>query len=365
MGDQQSLIAESTPADGSADRILTCDQAVFTSIRTPTGEGYRIIAASPGVRADEKVEITRRSPSHGSLVASDGGEAVGLGSYVLGSGRRCVTYSCNAGYEHTARGGQRVYTQMVLLDQAGYRRFDADPVSVHAALADVLRTREPLLKPVPRLEPIPLRLPEVESDNEEAAPLGPKLPVSAEWVWPLAAALLEGRNLILVGVDDPLPLLQWALLCIPRNSREHVDLSVGLQFSPARQMNVVLLPKEDEQLKRRIAGRGIELRNSNNTPPTLPTSLEPWFNLLQRWWQENRRDEIVELTSRQHPDAGRYDLAGIAADCEEQDRLAQAHHEQRKRAESPTSAPDRRANRSVPTTDQPISVPGTKEPPRR
>ena len=47
--------------------LLTCDQAIFTSIRTPMGEGYRVIAASRGVRPNEKQSITRNSPSHDSL----------------------------------------------------------------------------------------------------------------------------------------------------------------------------------------------------------------------------------------------------------------------------------------------------------
>ena len=52
---------------------LNCDQAIFTSIRTPMGEGYRIIAASRGVRPEEKQLITRRSPSHGALCEVTGG----------------------------------------------------------------------------------------------------------------------------------------------------------------------------------------------------------------------------------------------------------------------------------------------------
>ena len=46
---------------------LTCDQAIFTSIRGPMGEGYRIVAASRGLRPEEKQAITRLSPSHEAL----------------------------------------------------------------------------------------------------------------------------------------------------------------------------------------------------------------------------------------------------------------------------------------------------------
>ena len=53
---------------------LTCDQAIFTSVRTPMGEGYRIIAASRGLSSPEKQAITRMSPSHGALCVSPVGE---------------------------------------------------------------------------------------------------------------------------------------------------------------------------------------------------------------------------------------------------------------------------------------------------
>ena len=74
---------------------LSCDQAIFTSVRSPMGEGYRVIAASKGVKPKEKQEITRNSPSHDALCISleddrhDGPLAAAF--YPLETGRLAVS----------------------------------------------------------------------------------------------------------------------------------------------------------------------------------------------------------------------------------------------------------------------------------
>ena len=78
------------------NETIRCDQAVFTSIRSPMGQGYRVVAASGEIRPDEKAEITARSPSHASLCESDT-EPIGLSSYRLASGRRCVGHPLRGG----------------------------------------------------------------------------------------------------------------------------------------------------------------------------------------------------------------------------------------------------------------------------
>ena len=321
-GKEPQASACAAPLATSARNLRTCDQAIFTSIRTPTSEGYRIIAASPGVRAEERVEITRRSPSHGGLCASGADQAVGLSSYRLDSGRHCVAYCRHAGYEHTARGGQRVYTHMALLDEAGYGDFNADPVAVHAVLGQVVGRQEPLLKSPPRLDPRPLSVPPPARGCEQAVPPAPASSRSAEWIWAVAAALLEGRRLILVGAEEPFPLLQWAMLSIPRCVRANVDASVGLQFSPIRQMDLVLLPEKDEQLRHRIAGRGVELWHADAIPPPPAPRLAPWFELLQGWWAEGQYDRIVRLTSQLCTDAPATDPSQLAAMREDIDEQA-------------------------------------------
>ena len=109
--DHRSIVA----VVSSGETTVHADQVIFTSIRSPTGEGYRIGAASPGVRSDEKRMIMQRSPSHASL-CDESPTAVACSFYRLSTGRHCVASSRYAGVEHTGRGGQRVYTHLVLLD---------------------------------------------------------------------------------------------------------------------------------------------------------------------------------------------------------------------------------------------------------
>ena len=73
----------------AGDGVVQVERAVFTSMRSPMGEGYRIVAASNGICADERREILRCAPSHGSLCDSSPG-ATGLASFGLDNGRRCI-----------------------------------------------------------------------------------------------------------------------------------------------------------------------------------------------------------------------------------------------------------------------------------
>ena len=131
----------------------TCDQAIFTSIRTPMGEGYRIIAASLGIRSDEKQTITRHSPSHEGLCLGQTdttrsfGGAQGAAFYPLPSGRFCVALSCPAGAEHTGRGGQRVYTHNVVIRADDWSLLGYNPFNVLRAMAAAGLTTPQLTPP--------------------------------------------------------------------------------------------------------------------------------------------------------------------------------------------------------------------------
>ena len=105
--------------DGPAVR---CAQAIFTSLRGPTGSGYRLVATSGGLSRDERQQIATRSPSHDAL-CDPGPEATALSFYPLDSGRLCLAHSCYAGLEGSGRGGRRTYTRAVVIDAPGLARF--------------------------------------------------------------------------------------------------------------------------------------------------------------------------------------------------------------------------------------------------
>lgn len=302
----------------SGDCTVACDQVIFTSIRTPTGQGYRIVAASPGVRADEKAEITTRSPSHGSL-CENAPDPVGLLTYQLASGRRCVGYVCHAGVEHTGRGGQRVYTHMVLLDRAAYRRFDSNPVRLHASLGEIIRTGGPMLKPPPHLEPLNLSGPGTSTlVHQPPAPT----PEAIGWIGAIVAGGLLGKRTLLTGEKNPTAIVEWVLMSLPRALREELNASAEVRFSPSRGMHLVLLQAAEPQLTRQLAGQDIGAYAASTPPPPLPAPIEPWCRLLQRWWMEGRFAEIVRLTTETCADAPPETLGRLAAVCEDIDALA-------------------------------------------
>lgn len=150
--------------------ILRCDQAIFTSVRTPMGEGYRIIAASRGLRPGERQTITRYSPSHdalcGSTVGNDASVAGirGFAFYPLPGGRLCVAFSSYAGAEHTGRGGKRIYTHNLIFEKQDFPRCAYNPFTVLRAMIEAQGT-SPQLKP-------PTTLPELELVITESARRG-------------------------------------------------------------------------------------------------------------------------------------------------------------------------------------------------
>ncbi len=138
----------------SLNRAILVDQAIFTSIRTPMGEGYRIVACSPTIKEQEKKELARRLPSHGSLCESSP-LTTALLSFPMASGRHCVALSQYAGQEHTARGGGRVLTHLILLQRSQVAALDCDPFAVRTA-ASRAGAIEANLKPPHELKPLEL-----------------------------------------------------------------------------------------------------------------------------------------------------------------------------------------------------------------
>ncbi len=303
----KTLTLNGAPGVGAADgppfgpsrahgQGLACDQAIFTSIRTPTGEGYRMIAASVAVTGDERAEITRRSPAHGSLCDPEP-SAIGLDSYRLERGRRCVAYTTYAGVEHTARGGGRIYSHIALLQREDFRRFDADPLRPHRILGRIFQRFGPVLKPPSRLAPLDLPITDVEYLIPEQADQSPLETNVAAWLWPTAAALLKGERVVLVGPTQPLELARWILLCLPLGLREEMDVSVGLKPSSTRPAHLSITPTLDARSRQFIEGQELTLWDTSHDPPPDVDPFTRWLELLRKWWSEGRLSAITDFTT--------------------------------------------------------------------
>jgi hypothetical protein len=268
---------------------VVCDQAIFTSIRSATGEGYRIVAASPGLRPEEKAEITRKSPSHGSLAASG---AIGMLAYPLPTGRFCVSHSQNAGAEYTARGGERVWTQIVVLDRDTYLAFGRNPARVHRVLGQAAKVSSSK-SPVPHLERLTLR---AWNHVELSAPS-----YSPESVAPfirVMSSLLRGVKWVLAGATNPESMLEWAFDAIPLWARTGVSVSSGLGFSMSRVMQINMVIEEHDSVARMIRGHDIRWCDLTGTIELEPSAFDHWLALVRTAAIEGRLKAATRLAGR-------------------------------------------------------------------
>ncbi|GMU21764.1 MAG: hypothetical protein AMXMBFR13_18530 [Phycisphaerae bacterium] len=301
---------------------------MFTSLRTPTGEGYRIITASAGVRHDEKQEVVRRFPSHGAL-CDRAPDATALLAFELPTGRYCVGHVRYAGVEHTGRGGQRVHTHAALLDPADYALFECDATLVHSAFVAAIGS-EPLLKPTPSLNRLTLPPPGMEDPipalpgahdtrgcfNGQSGDLGPDI---AE-VLSAAAVILDGGS-ALVASAHPHALLAWVIPLLPLRVRATISMSAGLQFSPSRQFRLCAIPPTAPTA---VCAPDLCLVTSGRSIDPEKMKFSRWLDLLKRYMRQRRWREIRQLTNRPNLPVEPSQLDRIATVLEAVDRVGTA-----------------------------------------
>lgn len=303
MGGQQTLTGNG----------LSARQVIFTSLRTRMGEGYRVVAAGAGVTPDERMEITRCSPSHGGM-CGDGPDAQGLAAYRLGSGAQCIALSRHAGVEQSGRGGLRVYTHALLLGDREFAAFGGNPFAVRDAASDLLR--EPQLKPQPTLELLDLRAPDALDD--ETLIVLERLPERCaepelERCAALLVCLLRGRSIIVENCPESLLTLQRVFSALPSPTRSRLTASCGLRFSPYRQFDVILLDHAlPSRESRRVAERTANLCDWMALKRETGTPYDDWALFAVRLWKAGDHRTLFQLTHAL-TDAGPSILSRIAS----------------------------------------------------
>lgn len=298
---------------------LICDQAIFTSIPTPMGEGYRIVATSRGLRPREKQAITRLSPSHDALCHPAGEETdnYGIAFYTLPSGKLCVALSCCAGAEHTGRGGDRVYTHNVIFEADQFPRCTYNPFAVLRAMVKA-GLNSPQLKPPPVLPELHLPMHDTvpETTGNIAVSQGSsrregqcswgwglelRRTLSAAWRSYVLDALLDGRSLIVNLTDGWLGAAEALFMGIPGPMRADVSFSVGLRFSVSRCHRLFFLRDEQGATKSRTAGRPIEyLEPAAQQEPT--PEIGAWLSFVERHWSRGDTSRLSRRTSQPFSD---------------------------------------------------------------
>ncbi|MCC7291695.1 MAG: hypothetical protein IT449_06510 [Phycisphaerales bacterium] len=298
MSASPTLVAPRAAAPAQSSRgDIVAHPAIFTSIRTPTGEGYRIVAASKSLRPEERQVITRCSPSHDALCdASEG--SVALACYPLPTGRICVAHTCPAGAEHTGRGGQRVYTYNLVVEGEDFARFGFNPFALlRAAVALGLTTPE--LKPREAMEPVRLPL-----DGAGTAAHGACLPESegARWKRRVVHRLLRGAPVVLRVETAATQAAEVLWMSLPGPMRAKLSLSAGLRFSTSRPHSLVIVSAPDVRLKDLCESLDALLVDAARDPDGEAPPASAWLSFVEQHWRIGQVAALTERTSHRFED---------------------------------------------------------------
>ena len=269
------------------------EQAVFTSIESDAAAGYAVVARSPGVCEEDARELAVWGPSHDSMLDSSPA-AESYNFHPLPSGAWCISRSVPVGGECHA-GGQRVYTQCLVVPPEVLLRFGNNPFALmHAASADGLwqvgseirqgddeAGQVGNLSYVSRLEPLVLTAGGAAPVDQAllaflAADPGPEN---------VATMVQTARHAVCLALGcrpSPTPLIAGLFSCLPPECRLEFSFSTGLKFSPRRPFRIVALsgdPAERCWIANYSNVAVLELRGGK-TPP--PTPIDGWARLIRQ-----------------------------------------------------------------------------------
>lgn len=275
---------------------MVCEQAIFTSARGPTGEGYRIVAASKGLRGEEKQKITKCSPSHESLCIPGESEApMGVACYALPGGRLCVATSRHLGAEQSGRGGQRVYTHNLIISTAQFETCGFNPFHLVRATPQTAIDLQKL-PPGGMMSALEMSV-GIASHGRMESQCVALLPQDARMS--AIQTLLDGKPMV---VDLPKDWLTWAealLLSIPAPLRTKVSFAAGLRFSVGRGHTLHILRDEKNAVQGKVVAQGIQFVGPKTTA-SAPRS--NWLCFVDRHWVCGDLAGLARRTSRNYED---------------------------------------------------------------
>ena len=326
---------DSAVASGGSAEV---EQAIFTSIRSPMGRGYRLVAASGGIRADEKREIIQCAPSHGSLCDPSPG-AAGLASFPLRGGRHCVFLSRNAGIEQSARGGCRVHTHVLVMDQSVFARFQCNPLEVEAAALPAIGV-DSLHSPPTRLGLLtlciqnPKRERGTRSGRPPCRPADSPVVADADGVMHVLSAVLTGRAMLVLGAPTAQDTLRRAIEATPVSIRCRLSASCDIRFAPSRKFQLIFTTPVGPASNRSIASgneaeritrdHDIEVLHWGSPPAAAVCPYEAWLRFVRRRWVAGRTRDVEQLSIQLTQEVSPQVLERLATLCDDLEQLPSA-----------------------------------------
>ncbi|GAB6186156.1 GAP1-N2 domain-containing protein [Thermopirellula anaerolimosa] len=274
------------------------DQAVFTSQASTHAQGYHLAAASADLTDEERRALTRWGPSHDS-VPDPLHRATVVSSFRLPSGRVAVARTFANGPEYSRRGAIRWYTQFLVLDEAIFRRFAANPFAIlTAAIAggclnvhDTLPPVLPALRLLGKASPV-----DVAGIEYAAALVGPRFLLEV-----LEQLLTHNGPLVLSGAERYQRIIAGILSLLPVSFRANISFTTGLMPSSQRPFRIQPFYGPAIELERIKREKEAVVVDFSRSPAELPAGAHPWTKFISyvlngsRWYLLKalfRRDDL-------------------------------------------------------------------------
>lgn len=299
--------------------MIRIEHAIFTSNASITGQGYRVVAGSAGLDAQDEKRIALMSPSHDGM-CDKSAAATGLAFYPLGHQRHALAHTNYAGHEQTGRGGRRVLTHVFALTAQQLAEFHNNPFCVLRALTGIGAFENESHRGS-TLEPLSLE-PAVENGAETMESAFDALQESA-MLYLISNAMSDGR-LIVAGIDRAPEVIEGVLLALPGSSRLECSFSIGLKFSLARTYRLCLIGCDMTTTRNAIRGHGITLADNLHGGSIPDHETSPWLEMIADSRRTGRLSDLLALTGESFDDADADAIQRIALRQIECNRLGEA-----------------------------------------
>ena len=284
---------------------MPIEQAVFTSARTVRGDGYHLVARSPGVSDDDARELAVWGPSHGALF-TERDEATSINFCTLASGACCVSKTVAAGQEYSGRGGARVYTHFLLVPADVMTRFANNPFAVlRAAWAKGMlgvHDRWP-----DDLESFSL------VGRAAAVDEGLLAQIAEQWGAARVARLVQSAMQpgvhLLAGVGNSETLIGGLLQCFPPDCRTEISFTTGLRYSPRRPFRLAPLDSDAAEQRRAARQEGVTVVDLT-AAAAADSSLTPWAEYVAESIASDRLSSFVSQLQRPGVTLAQLDAVG-------------------------------------------------------
>lgn len=238
------------------------EQAIYTSARTTRADGYQIVSQSPAAKDADLREIAAWAPSHDSLVDS-GPTACSVNFHPLSSGAFCVSRTTAEWGEFSGRGGERVYTQALIVPADVLRRFSDNPFALLTA-ATALGAIAEHETPPQSLEAIRLSGRAAAADAALLAQLGDD--PGPAWIAAILQGVLTSQVTAVVAGENRRRIVAGVVNTLPVDCRVRVSFSTGLKYSPRRPFRLMGLDvgaPDQVKVLRRIGATVLDLADKS------------------------------------------------------------------------------------------------------